>query len=102
MVLVASRFKNRPPGTLLAIAALTYAPFRFFFEFYRPESSDPRYFGCTPAQWLCILSVLAGLKLTYSLIKGKTRHEDSMDGRGGGAYADKIRKMMKASAPKSK
>ena len=102
MVLFASRIKSRPPGTLLAITALTYAPFRFFFEFYRPEASDPRYWGFTPAQWLCILSVLAGLKLTVSLLKGKTRHEDSMDGKGVGAYAEKIRKMMQASAPKPK
>jgi phosphatidylglycerol:prolipoprotein diacylglycerol transferase len=46
-------FKKRrlPAGTLAALTGALYAPVRFFFEFLRPNQTDPRYVGMTFAQW---------------------------------------------------
>ncbi len=59
--LVAKFWKTRRPGTLVVICALYYAPIRFFFDFLRFPDSDPRYIGLTPAQHLCIWTVVGGI-----------------------------------------
>jgi phosphatidylglycerol:prolipoprotein diacylglycerol transferase len=59
--LVAKFWKTRRPGTLVVICALYYAPIRFFFDFLRFPDSDPRYLGLTPAQHLCIWTVIGGI-----------------------------------------
>jgi phosphatidylglycerol:prolipoprotein diacylglycerol transferase len=59
--LVAMSWKTRRPGTLVVICALYYAPIRFFFDFLRFPDSDPRYLGLTPAQHLCIWTVIGGI-----------------------------------------
>jgi phosphatidylglycerol:prolipoprotein diacylglycerol transferase len=59
--LVVKFWKNRRPGTLIAIAAFYYAPIRFFFDFLRLPDSDPRYLGLTPAQHLCIWTIIGGI-----------------------------------------
>lgn len=47
------------PGTLTLTFWLAYFPFRFMTDFLRPESSDPRIWGFTPAQyWAGILTVV--------------------------------------------
>ena len=43
--------KPRPHGTFLFIMIFTYAPLRFFMEFFRPLEGNVRYSGLTPAQW---------------------------------------------------
>jgi phosphatidylglycerol:prolipoprotein diacylglycerol transferase len=53
----------RRPGWLVAFVASTYAVPRFFLEYLRRESTDPRYHGLTPAQWGCIATVVTGLVL---------------------------------------
>lgn len=59
--LVAKFWKTRRPGTLVAICAFYYAPIRFLFDFLRFPESDPRYLGLTPAQHLCIWTVVGGI-----------------------------------------
>jgi phosphatidylglycerol---prolipoprotein diacylglyceryl transferase len=56
--------KPRPPGRIIGIAALAYAPVRFGLDFLRATDvsrPDQRYFGLTPAQWACIAT--AGLAI---------------------------------------
>ena len=46
--------KPRPPGRIIGIAALAYAPVRFALDFLRATDvsrPDERYVGLTPAQW---------------------------------------------------
>lgn len=51
-----------PPGVTLAIMGLAYSVPRFFLDFLRATDlplHDVRYFGLTPAQYACILIVIA-------------------------------------------
>lgn len=43
--------KRMPAGFIAALAGILYAPVRFFLDYLRPETSDPRYFSLTFAQW---------------------------------------------------
>ncbi len=61
LVLVARFWKTRRPGTIIVIAALYYAPIRFMLDFLRFPENDPHYLGLTPAQHLCIWTVIGGL-----------------------------------------
>lgn len=67
-VVLISRWKGRKPGMMLAFACVTYSIPRFFFEFLRIESHDPRYGGLTPAQWFSIMLLGAGLYLVFHAI----------------------------------
>lgn len=70
--LVLSR-KPRRRGIYLWLLPLLYAPFRFLLDFLRahPEAvefgGDPRYLGLTPAQYMSILFVGAGIYGWYKL-----------------------------------
>jgi phosphatidylglycerol:prolipoprotein diacylglycerol transferase len=58
--------KPRPPGRIIGIAALTYAPVRFALDFLRATDvsrPDQRYFGLTPAQWACIATAALAVYL---------------------------------------
>ncbi len=59
--IVVKFWKTRRPGTLVVIAAFYYAPIRFYMDFLRFPDSDPRYLGLTPAQHLCIWTVVGGI-----------------------------------------
>ncbi len=50
----------RRAGLLVGAIAIAYAVPRFFLDLLRRESIDPRYLALTPAQWLCVASVIAG------------------------------------------
>jgi phosphatidylglycerol:prolipoprotein diacylglycerol transferase len=57
------------PGTLVLTYGLTYAPLRFFMDFFRPEVTDARYGGFTPAQYgsalltvVCIAALVSRLR----------------------------------------
>jgi phosphatidylglycerol---prolipoprotein diacylglyceryl transferase len=50
----------RRPGWLVGFVAVFYSVPRFFLDFLRSPSSDPRYFELTPAQWSSIAAFLAG------------------------------------------
>jgi phosphatidylglycerol---prolipoprotein diacylglyceryl transferase len=51
----------RKPGWIVGVMALGYAVPRFWLDFLRRDSSDPRYYSLTPAQWACIATVLAAI-----------------------------------------
>ena len=48
--------KRMPAGFLIAFSGLLYAPVRFFLDYLRPETSDPRYASLTFAQWSSVLA----------------------------------------------
>jgi phosphatidylglycerol:prolipoprotein diacylglycerol transferase len=58
--------KRTPAGMLAVIAVILYAPVRFFFEYLRLNTSDPRYAGLTFAQWM---SVVAFGFAVYALVQ---------------------------------
>ncbi len=45
-----------PAGFLAVLAGALYAPVRFFLEFLRLDTSDPRYGGLTFAQWCSLVA----------------------------------------------
>lgn len=51
--------RRRPDGWVVAVAATSYAPVRFAFDFLRVR--DATYLGLTPAQWACIPLLALGL-----------------------------------------
>jgi len=58
--------KLRPPGRIIALAALLYAPARFVLDFFRAVdvvTPDRRYLGLTPAQWACLATMALGVHL---------------------------------------
>jgi phosphatidylglycerol---prolipoprotein diacylglyceryl transferase len=65
-ILFAYARKPRPPGHLIGLAALMYAPVRFGLDFLRATDvarPDLRYAGLTPAQWACLATFALGLRL---------------------------------------
>jgi prolipoprotein diacylglyceryltransferase len=72
VILVVGAMKRRRDGTMLAVAGFGYAIPRFFLEYLRLETSDPRYLGFTPAQYFSMLVVAGCLALLYRLyVAGK-------------------------------
>jgi phosphatidylglycerol:prolipoprotein diacylglycerol transferase len=55
--------KPRRPGWIVGVVAIGYAVPRFFLDFLRRASTDPRYDGLTPAQWSCLATVTIALAL---------------------------------------
>jgi phosphatidylglycerol---prolipoprotein diacylglyceryl transferase len=49
--------KRLPAGFIAVMIGLLYAPVRFFIEFWRLNTSDPRYAGFTFAQWMSITAL---------------------------------------------
>jgi phosphatidylglycerol---prolipoprotein diacylglyceryl transferase len=65
-ILFAYNRKPRPPGPLIALAALLYAPARFVLDFLRATDvtrPDERYLQLTPAQWACLATAALGAYL---------------------------------------
>ncbi|HXJ22570.1 MAG TPA: prolipoprotein diacylglyceryl transferase [Polyangia bacterium] len=61
--------KPRPPGHVIALLALMYAPVRFGLDFLRATDygrPDQRYAGMTPAQWACLATAALAVKLMTS------------------------------------
>jgi phosphatidylglycerol---prolipoprotein diacylglyceryl transferase len=69
-ILFAYARKPRPPGRVIGLAALMYAPVRFGLDFLRATDygshPDQRYAGLTPAQWACLATLALGAKLMTS------------------------------------
>lgn len=59
--------RPRPTGTYIAIFCLWYGAVRFWLDFYR--TADVRYFGLTPAQYLCFVLIAVGLATTMWIRK---------------------------------
>jgi len=67
--------KPRPPGHIIGLAALMYAPVRFGLDFLRATDvalPDQRYAGLTPAQWACLATMVLGARL-MGLIPARSR-----------------------------
>lgn len=62
--------RRMPAGFLIVLTGLLYAPVRFFMEYLRPETSDPRHLGLTFAQWASMLAFGASLYLALRLLNG--------------------------------
>jgi phosphatidylglycerol:prolipoprotein diacylglycerol transferase len=53
--------KPRPAGFYTGLLAVLYGPCRFVSDFFRPETTDTRYHGLTPAQYGSILLTIIGV-----------------------------------------
>jgi phosphatidylglycerol---prolipoprotein diacylglyceryl transferase len=84
--------KRLPAGFLAVLAGLLYAPVRFFFEYLRLSSSDPRYLGLTFAQWASLIAFGIAAYAMVRLIKtGKPAPLASeLDGGIVGGYRDGV------------
>ena len=76
LIFVALGRKPRPAGFYLGLFFALYGPGRFAMDALRAE--DARYFGWTPAQYLCVATTLAGAALVlWSLRRGASSAQPS-------------------------
>ncbi len=64
--------KPRPAGFFLLLFLLLYTPVRFVLDFLRATDlteADPRYFGLTAAQYICVGGFVAALGLLLWLLR---------------------------------
>ena len=62
------------PGVLTLTLGAVYGPVRFAMDFLRPESTDVRYYGFTPAQyWALILSAICVFFIARRMRSGDER-----------------------------
>jgi phosphatidylglycerol:prolipoprotein diacylglycerol transferase len=71
--------RRRATGTYAVTVSLIYAPIRFALDFLRIESTDVRYAGLTPAQWICIALFLFALVLLRHVVGLRRRGIDPSD-----------------------
>jgi phosphatidylglycerol:prolipoprotein diacylglycerol transferase len=71
--------RRRATGTYVVVVSLVYAPARFALDFLRLESSDVRYGGLTPAQWMCIALLAFGLVLLRRVVILRRQGVDPSD-----------------------
>jgi phosphatidylglycerol:prolipoprotein diacylglycerol transferase len=70
--------KKRPQGALLGVFAVGYSVPRFLLDFLRATDlprSDRRWWGLTPAQWICLGMVVLGLWFLRHGLRGTPRGE---------------------------
>ena len=68
----------RPLGLYLSLLVVLYAPVRFCFDYLRATDmagSDPRYLTLTPAQWVSIVTMAAGIVIVRWTIANTRRAE---------------------------
>jgi phosphatidylglycerol:prolipoprotein diacylglycerol transferase len=68
--------RRRATGTYAVVVSLVYAPIRFALDFLRLETSDVRYGGLTPAQWMCVALFLFGIALLRYVVRLKRQGSD--------------------------
>jgi phosphatidylglycerol:prolipoprotein diacylglycerol transferase len=91
LTLAFKRKKPFPAGFLAVLITALYAPVRFFLEFLRLSSSDPRYLGFTFAQWMSITVFGISLVAAATLIrKGKPAPLTAELGDRVGGYRDGV------------
>ena len=61
--------KRMPAGFVTVLAGVLYAPVRFFLDYLRPISSDPRHLGLTFAQWASLLAFGAAVVVAARILK---------------------------------
>lgn len=72
IILYALARRQRAPGTLIAILAIGYAIPRFFLDFLRARDvpfPDGRIFGLTPAQYVALGLVAAGIGIAIKALR---------------------------------
>jgi phosphatidylglycerol:prolipoprotein diacylglycerol transferase len=71
-LMLVARWKARPPGLIISLAPLMYAPMRFYLDFLRETegaNADRRYFGLTPAHYMAIAIFAVGAVLLWYTLK---------------------------------
>ena len=58
--------KPRPPGFFVGMVLACYGPIRLVLDVFRHETTDTRYFGFTPAQYLSVLLFAVGAYILWS------------------------------------
>jgi phosphatidylglycerol:prolipoprotein diacylglycerol transferase len=61
--------KRMPAGFLAALVGVLYAPVRFFLDYLRLNSTDPRYASLTFAQWASIVAFAVALYVTVQVLR---------------------------------
>ncbi|MGE0549716.1 MAG: prolipoprotein diacylglyceryl transferase [Kofleriaceae bacterium] len=61
--------KRMPAGFVPALTGALYAPVRFFLDYLRPETTDPRHLGFTFAQWCSIIAFGAAVYLAMRILR---------------------------------
>lgn len=92
--------KRMPAGFLVALAGILYAPVRFFLEFLRPETSDPRYLSLTFAQWSSIVAFGVAAYFASRLLKNGQPAEVLT--RTSGEMQDQLKTILKDSDTEAK
>ncbi|MBA3461684.1 MAG: prolipoprotein diacylglyceryl transferase [Deltaproteobacteria bacterium] len=101
ILFLAFRPSKRPPaGFLIVVTGLLYAPVRFFLEYLRPETSDPRYLGLTFAQWSSIVAFGAAAYVASRLLKNGKPAEPLT--RTSGEMQQKLKTILKEETDASK
>lgn len=85
--------KRMPAGFIAALAGILYAPVRFFLDYLRPETSDPRYFSLTFAQWSSIAFFGAAVYFASRLLKNGKAAEPVT--RTSGEMQDQLKTILK-------
>lgn len=62
--------KRMPAGFLAALVGVLYAPVRFFLDYLRLSSTDPRYASLTFAQWSSIVAAGVALYVAVKVFRG--------------------------------
>lgn len=63
--------KPRVPGFYPLLLGLTYGPVRFVMDWYRPEVTDNRFYGLTPAQYWSMVGFAVCAVLLYRRLQSK-------------------------------
>ena len=91
--------KRTPAAFITVLTGLLYAPVRFFLDYLRPESSDPRYLSLTFAQWSSVLAFGAAAYVAWKLLKSGKPAETLT--RTSGEMQQKLRTILKEEATKT-
>lgn len=70
LIIITRMGKKRPVGFIPGFVALVYGSVRFWFDNFRPETTDPRHLGLTFAQWTSVLTIAIGVATLYRAFTG--------------------------------
>ncbi len=87
--------KRMPAGFIAALAGILYAPVRFYLDYLRPETSDPRYFSLTFAQWSSVAFFGVAVYFASRLIKNGAAAETLT--KTSGEMQDQLKTILKDS-----
>ena len=91
--------KRTPAAFITVLTGLLYAPVRFFLDYLRPETSDPRYLSLTFAQWSSVLAFGAAAYVASKLLKSGKPAETLT--RTSGEMQQKLKTILKEEATKA-